>query len=65
MTTYEAISLYGTQKKLADALGITQSAVSMWGEFPPDKQQMRLERLTRGRLRAETDVFSPKRKKAA
>jgi len=65
MTTHEAISYYGTQQALADKLGISQSAVSMWGDYPPDARQMQLERITRGRLRAEANVFSPKRRRAA
>jgi predicted transcriptional regulator len=65
MTTSEATSYYKTQELLAAALGITQSAVSMWGEYPPAMRQMQIERLTRGRLRAEPNVFDRKRKKAA
>jgi predicted transcriptional regulator len=65
MTTSDAISLYRTQEKLAHALGITQAAVAMWGEYPPARRQMQLERITRGRLRAEPEVFNPKIKRAA
>ena len=65
MTTDEAISHYGTQVKLAAALGISQSAVAEWGEHPPSLRQIQIERMTRGRLRAEPDVFTKKRKQAA
>ena len=65
MTTQEAIEHYRTQERLADALGITQAAVAMWGLYPPDKRQMQLERITRGRLRAEPEAFNPAKKKRA
>jgi hypothetical protein len=61
MTTQEALDLYKTQQELAEALGIKQSAVSMWGKYPPPMRQLQLERLTRGRLKAESDIFSKKR----
>lgn len=65
MTTEEAIRHYGTQVKLAAALGIYQSSVSEWGDHPPAARQFQIERLTRGRLKAEANVFDRKRKKAA
>jgi DNA-binding transcriptional regulator YdaS (Cro superfamily) len=65
MTKQEAIDHYGTQMKLATALGVRQSTISEWGEYPPGIRQLQIERLTRGRLRAEADVLSPKRKRAA
>jgi hypothetical protein len=65
MTTSEAIDHYRTQTKLAIALGIAQSTVSEWGEYPPDLHQIRLERITRGKLRAEPSVWLPRKKKRA
>jgi predicted transcriptional regulator len=64
MTTADAIRHYGTQQKLADALGITQSTVSEWGEFPPPLRQLQIQDLTRAKLRAERDVFTKKRRAA-
>jgi DNA-binding transcriptional regulator YdaS (Cro superfamily) len=65
MRTEEAISWAGgTQQKLADKLGCSQSSVSEWGDFPPDGRQLQIELLSRGRLRAEPNVFK-RRKKAA
>jgi DNA-binding transcriptional regulator YdaS (Cro superfamily) len=64
MTTYDAIKHYGTQQKLADALGIAQSTVSEWGAYPPGFRQLQIQHLTRARLRAEPDVFSKRRRAA-
>jgi len=36
MTTEEAKALFGGARKLAEALGITEQAVSQWGENVPE-----------------------------
>lgn len=64
MTTYDAIKFYGTQQKLASALGIAQSTVSEWGPYPPALRQLQIQQLTRAKLRAEPDVFSKRRRAA-
>lgn len=55
MKTETAILHFGGQTALAAALGITQPSVCEWGEYPPDRRQLQLERLTRGALRAEPE----------
>lgn len=50
----------GTQKRLADRLGCSQSTVAEWGDFPPPVQQLRIQILSRGRLRAEPTAINPK-----
>lgn len=64
MTTDQAIKHYGTQVKLARALGITQSTVSEWGEFPPKIRQLQLQQITRGRLKAEPGLLAVKQRAA-
>ena len=56
MKTIEAIKhpLFGTQKKLANALGIEQPTVAGWGEYPPPLYQIRIEALTG--MKAEPDA---------
>lgn len=63
MRTHEAIDHYGTQQAVADALGIKQSSVAEWGEYPPDLRQLQIEILTGGRLKAEPEC-KPGHKKA-
>ena len=53
MKTLEVTKHYGTQAKVAAALGCDQSAVSQWGDFPPDARQLQIERLTANELKAE------------
>lgn len=59
MTKDEAIKFFGTQKKLADALGIVQPSVATWGKYPPALRQLQIERLTWGQLRAEAECHPP------
>ena len=53
MTKDQAIAAFGTQVKLAQALGMSQGSVSLWGEHPPELRQLQIEALTQGRLKAE------------
>ena len=53
MTKDDAIAEFGTQVKLALALGISQGSVSLWGAHPPELRQLQIEALTGGRLKAE------------
>lgn len=53
MRTRTAIEHAGTQAGLAALLKITSSAISQWGEYPPDKRQLQLERVTNHALKAE------------
>lgn len=49
----EAITFYGSQSALARALGIAQASVAGWGEYPPPKRQLQLQKITKGALKAE------------
>ena len=55
MKTSEAVSYFRTQVALAEALGMNQSSVSTWGEYPPALRQLQIEAATRGDLVAEPD----------
>ena len=61
MKADEAIDFYGTQGALAQALGIRQPSVARWAKTGrvPALQQIRLEKLTKGRLKADPKVFKP------
>jgi hypothetical protein len=64
MTTAEAVSHYGTQVKLATALGMAQSTIAGWGEHPPAIRQLQIQQLTGGKLKAERGILVPKRRAA-
>jgi DNA-binding transcriptional regulator YdaS (Cro superfamily) len=55
MTRDEAVQHFGSQHRLAQALGIKQASVSLWGEAPPPIRQLQIEALTGGALRAGPD----------
>ena len=59
MTKDEALAHYGTQRKLAAALGVSQASVSTWKRIPAI-HQVRLEILTRKKLKADSFVWKPK-----
>jgi hypothetical protein len=61
MTTEEAIKHYGTQWKLAKALGTVQSTISSWGTYPPKLRQLQLQQLTKSRLKAEPGILEVKK----
>lgn len=57
MNKTDAIKFFGTQVKLAAALGMTQHAVSAWGEFPPPLRQLQIEKASRGALKAQSSIL--------
>lgn len=54
----EVIERFGTQVRLAAALGITQSTVSSWKGTVPPRYQFQLEVLTRGDLKADAHLLA-------
>jgi DNA-binding transcriptional regulator YdaS (Cro superfamily) len=56
MTKQQAIQFFGTQQKLAEALGIKQHTISgSWSDRPPALRQLQIERITKGKLKADED----------
>ncbi|MEG0860238.1 MAG: Cro/CI family transcriptional regulator [Pseudomonas sp.] len=53
MNTREVADFFGSKKKLAEALGIQPSAVTMWGELVPLSRQYQIQILSKGRFRVE------------
>jgi transposase-like protein len=59
MRKSEAIAYYqGNVSELARALELHQSAPYSWREYPPDKHQLALERITNGVLKAEPECMA-------
>jgi len=57
MNKQDAIKFFGTQVKLAAALGIGQSTVAGWGESPPGLRQFQIEKATGGALKANKSLL--------
>lgn len=58
MNKSDVIKHFGNATKVADALGISQAAVSQWGKKVPDLRAFQLERITNGALVAEQPASS-------
>ncbi len=65
MTKDEAINRFGSQVALAKALGMSQSTISTWGEYPPPLRQLQIEKITGSKLKAERNVFERRPKAEA
>ncbi|WP_109913325.1 Cro/CI family transcriptional regulator [Providencia rettgeri] len=48
---------FGGTVKTAGALGISHSAVCQWVEIVPEKQALRIERITKGRLKYDPSHY--------
>lgn len=53
MKTQQVAEFFGNKKKLAEALGIRPSAVTMWGETIPVSRQFQIEVLSKGKFKAD------------
>ncbi|WP_339617224.1 Cro/CI family transcriptional regulator [uncultured Gilvimarinus sp.] len=51
MTKTEVLAHYKTGKAVAEALGLSESAVSQWPEVIPRLRAFELERITQGALK--------------
>jgi DNA-binding transcriptional regulator YdaS (Cro superfamily) len=62
MTLDQAIDYVGSQKELAYLLGVSESAISNWKvrSCIPTGQQLKLEIMTQGRIRADEKIFAKK-----
>lgn len=70
MTKEEAITFYGSQDALAQAIGVKQPTVSGWGDRPPLDRQLQIELASKGQLLADISdemraVLGKRRKVAA
>ena len=53
MKTKQAADYFGSKKKLAAALNISPSAITMWGEEVPELRQYQIEQLTKGKVKRQ------------
>lgn len=64
MLTSDVVTHFGTQVAVGEALGINQSSVAEWGDYPPELRQLQIEAITRGKLKAELWCYPNAKKKA-
>ena len=53
MNKNDVIKHFGGASKVAEALGILNSAVSQWGDEIPMRRAFEIERITNGALKAD------------
>ncbi|ASX25886.1 Cro/CI family transcriptional regulator [Candidatus Williamhamiltonella defendens] len=53
----DAIKHFGKGNLLAKFLNITSGSVSQWGDVIPEKQALRLEKLTKGSLKYDPTLY--------
>lgn len=56
MNIREVAAFFGSKTKLAEALGIRPSAVTMWGETIPESRQYQIQVLSKGKFKAAKKV---------
>ena len=56
MNTDQAVAHFGSKKKLADALGISPGAVTLWKNVIPHLRQYQIQTITGGLLTVDTVV---------
>lgn len=61
MQKSDAVSHFGSQRKLAEALGIRQASVSGWGELVPLGRAFLIERITNGKLKVDVHRYQRSR----
>lgn len=57
MRKTDALTHYGSTTKVAKALGISQAAVSKWGDIIPELQARRLAEITNGELKFDPALY--------
>lgn len=63
MTFEEVKAHYGSVRAIAQALQLSSQAIYQWPEQIPLVNQVRLEQLTQGALKAEVPVYQPRTRK--
>jgi DNA-binding transcriptional regulator YdaS (Cro superfamily) len=53
MKTKDAILHFGSKSQLAKTLGLTKGAISQWPDDVPELRAYQIERLTKGKLKAD------------
>lgn len=56
MLKSDAVQHFGSQQKLAEALGVKQPSVARWPEVLPPLRQLQIENVTNGALKATEEA---------
>lgn len=53
----DVLKHFGGTSKTASALDISHSAVCQWGEVIPEKQAMKVERISKGKIKYNPSLY--------
>ena len=56
----DVIKHFGRAKEVYTALGLSSGSVSQWGDVIPEKQALRIEKLTNGALKYDQSLYAKK-----
>lgn len=65
MLKLDVVMYFHTQREVAKSLGITEQAVSLWGEIIPEKNALRLHQMTNGALEYKETMYRQEHKLAS
>jgi len=54
----DVIEYFKQVQVIADKLSINSAAISQWGDVIPEKQALKLNRITKGRLKYNAELYS-------
>jgi hypothetical protein len=57
MKKKDVVKYYGTQEKVATALGLTRQAIVAWGPVVPQGQAYKLQAITGGKLKVLPELY--------
>ncbi|CAH3441023.1 Cro/CI family transcriptional regulator [Phytobacter diazotrophicus] len=57
MLKKDVVQHFGSQRAIAKALGLSESAVSQWRDVIPEKDAFKIEKMTSGVLRREPELY--------
>lgn len=57
MLKEKVVKHYGSQRAVSAALGVSDSAVSQWGEVIPERVALKLSRITGGVLAYDSSFY--------
>ena len=62
MKKYDVIKHFGSQTKTATALGCTSQNVNMWRPIIPEVAALKLQSITKGKLKYDPKLYEKKEK---
>ncbi|ECJ2444979.1 Cro/Cl family transcriptional regulator [Salmonella enterica subsp. diarizonae] len=63
MEIQKAVDIFGSKAAIARALGVSQPAVTRWGETIPKGRALELEKLTDGALKCDLSLYKGRQRK--